>query len=29
MFAGKVTVSNDISAMPAVSITVDDQGQIK
>ena len=29
MFAGKITVSNDISKMPSVSITVDDQGQIK
>jgi len=29
MFAGKITVSNDISKMPAVSITVDEQGQIK
>ena len=29
MFSGKVTVSNDTSAMPAVSVTVNDQGAIK
>ncbi len=29
MFSGAITVSNDISAMPAVTITVDDQGNIK
>ena len=29
MFSGKVTVSNDPSAMPAVSVTVNDQGAIK
>ena len=29
MFDGKITVSNDISAMPSVSITVNDLGNIK
>ena len=29
MFAGDITVSNDVSAMPEVEITVNDQGNIK
>ena len=29
MYSGAVTVSNDISAMPAVSVTVNEQGNIK
>ena len=29
MFAGDVTVSNDITAMPAVTITVNEYGNIK